>query len=399
MAVSFAMSAPVEVVYTPEIFYQQRLGGISRYFVELAEHLRAAGQQPRIAAGLHRNEYLRFAGSITTGIYLPFGIGPLHKARIWFNHALCQLVARRHPRAVVHQTYYGDSAYLGHRRLVVTVYDLIHERFRDTFPELNNPNDPVVKYQRAACLRADHLIAISHATKDDLIRFFGIDPAKITVIHLASALSVSAPGLAPPLRAGKDGGDEPYLLYVGARSGYKNFAALLEAYGRSSSLRRRFRLVCFGGGPFDTAERKSLAAAGLSDRVTQRSGGDAALIQCYRGAAAFVCPSLYEGFGLPVLEAMSQDCPVLCAWAGSLPEVAGEAAAYFDPASVDSIQTVLEATLADQFVLNSLRTLGRARVPDFRGNVARWKPARFTGAWLTDDWGGDRRSNGFEQRV
>ena len=301
---------------------------------------------------------------MTTGLYLPFGIGPFHGLRVRLNDALCRFAAARHHRAVIHQTYYGDSVYPRTRPLVITVYDLINELYRDRFSRFNIAGDPTRRYQRVNCARADHLIAISEATKADLVRLFGVDPARITVVHLASSLPVLQPlepGRAPPAESG--GSEEKrYLLHVGGRPDYKNFNALLEAFGRSAFLRRRFRLVCFGGGPFDDAERERIAALGVSDRVIHRSGDDAALAACYRDATAFICPSLYEGFGLPVLEAMSQGCPVICAHAGSLPEVAGAAAVYFDPTSVESMQAALDATLDDEARLAALRLLGLERV-------------------------------------
>ncbi len=352
----------VEVIFTPEAFYLQRVGGVSRYLGELARHLQARGQHPRIVAGLHRNELVRTLPSLTTGAYLPFGIGPLHPWRVGFNHAWYGWVAARHPDAVVHQTYYGDTAYIGSRPLVVTIHDLIHELFRHRFPVLNAASDPVNRYLRANCARADHLIAVSESTKSDLVRLLGVDPAKVTVVHHGH--SFCAPAAAGPPSRGT-GGDGEYLIYVGARGEYKNFAALLEAYGRSAALRERFRLVCFGGSPFSDAEQRRFTALGLKGRVTRQSGDDAALGRCYRGATAFVYPSLYEGFGLPLLEAMSQGCPVLCARTSSLPEVAGEAAAYFDPESVESIQVVLETTLADSARLDALRLLGRENARRF----------------------------------
>jgi glycosyltransferase involved in cell wall biosynthesis len=357
----------MEVFYTPEIFSQQRIGGISRYFVELARHLDAAGHKPTLVAGLHRNEHLRLLGRLTMGVYAPFRVGPLHHARVWCNRALCRLALSRHPRAPVHHTYYGDTAYLGSHPLVVTVHDLIHAIFGETFPHLRGESDRTVADQRASCERADHIIAISNTTKNDLVRLFGINPAKITVVHHGNPLLHVAGEIAEPSQvvSPASGGRDAYLLFVGGRADYKNFDALLEAFGRSGSLCRRFRLVCFGGGAWTEGEQRRIATLGLSGRVLLWSGDDAALGRAYRGATAFVLPSLYEGFGLPLLEAMCQDCPVLCARAGSLPEIAGDAAAYFDPESTESIQATLETACADDARLASLRLLGRERLPLF----------------------------------
>ena len=352
------MSAPVEVIYTPEIFSLQSVGGISRYFAQLTRGLQAAGQRPRIVAGLHINEYLRGQPGVT-GLYLRFAFGRTAHRRNLFNRALCRWTLRRHPRDLAHLTYYGDASYLRGRTLVVTVYDMIHELFLERFPDLGYGRDPSVLHKRANCERADHLIAISQSTKDDLVRLYALDPAKVTVVPLSNSLPINDDP-APPAGPG-----DPYLLHVGARTGYKNFGALLEAFGRSTPLQRRFRLVCFGGGEFSDAERAAITALGVEGRVEHWRGGDDALVRCYRGAAAFVCPSLYEGFGLPVLEAMAQGCPVVCGRAGSLPEVAGDDAAYFDPQEVESIRSVLEMTMADDTRLAALRTAGPIRARQF----------------------------------
>jgi glycosyltransferase involved in cell wall biosynthesis len=108
-------------------------------------------------------------------------------------------------------------------------------------------------------------------------------------------------------------------------------------------------------------ENKSIQRLGVVDQVGHVDGDDLALAQYYRNAAVFVFPSLYEGFGLPVLEAMGQNCPVICSDAGSLREIGGDAVAYFDPRDVESMQRVMEQTLGNTERLDDLRRLGSAR--------------------------------------
>ena len=295
------------------------------------------------------------------------GFRRIPDTRVWLNRTLYTFLAMCQPRAVVHQTYYGDNTYLGSRPLVVTVYDLIHHLYRGQFSMRDDACDPAVKYQRVNCARADHIIAISETTKADLVRHYDIDPAKVTVIHLGNSLPARqepAAGNLPPTDRVLLGGDE-YLLYVGQRSGYKNFGALLEAFGRSPLLRQRFKLLCFGGGGFSAAERERIAALGVGERIIQRHGDDRALARCYHDATAFVYPSLYEGFGLPLLEAMGQHCPIFCSTGGSLPEVAGDAAVYFDPENVASLQAALEETLADPARTALLVACGDERIKRF----------------------------------
>ena len=160
------------------------------------------------------------------------------------------------------------------------------------------------------------------------------------------------------------------LLFVGLRGEYKNFDRLVQAVGRSEFLRDNFQIVAFGGGPFSSAERELIDEVHLTQRVRYVAGDDRDLRARYRSARAFIYPSLYEGFGLPVLEAMGCGCPVICARprADRSEEIAGEAAAYFDPTSVTDMQRILENTLSSPERLADLRAKGA-----FRHSLFSWE--------------------------
>jgi len=138
----------------------------------------------------------------------------------------------------------------------------------------------------------------------------------------------------------------PFVLFVGSRGSYKNFELLIDAFSSSARLKKDFGIICFGGGTFTEKEKRLVARAGLkSDRVLQMSGHDSCLKELYSLADVFVYPSLYEGFGMPPLEAMSSGCPVVSSNTSSLPEVVGDAAEMVDPESFESIRHGLEAVL------------------------------------------------------
>lgn len=341
----------LKVLFDAQIFRQQRYGGISRYFCELASRLDALPDvTARIVAPHHRNEYL---AELPPGVVVGWHGGPWKRlgklSRLAGRVLERRTVARVQPD-VIHETYFWGSPLRRTGALkVLTVYDMIHERFADRF----DANDPTPAAKRRAVAEADHVICISHSTRRDLLALLPVDEAKVSVIHLASSLQ-PPPGPVPE-------GGAPYLLYVGDRWTYKNFLPLLQAVGASPAL-REFRIVCFGGGAMTDAEWAAVDAAGIArERVEQRHGDDALLARLYAGAFCLVYPSLYEGFGIPPLEAMQCDCPVVCSNTSSIPEVVGDAAETFDPAEPGALQAALERLVASPARRAELRALGRRR--------------------------------------
>ena len=350
----------MKIAFDHQIFGWQEYGGISRYAFELASALHAGGSdEVAIFCPLYVNRYLDHApaGLLRGGRRVPFfpRSGRVYRA---LNRWLGWPALRRFGPDIVHETYYsGRGARLRGARHVLTVYDMIHERFPENF----SPADPTRREKATAVARADHVICISEQTRKDLIDILGVPREKTSVVHLGFALTAGRrPAEArPPV-------EHPYILFVGSRGGYKNFSQLLLAYASSPALRDQVRLVCFGGGAFRPVELGAIARAGLdASQVIQIAGDDEALANCYRHARAFVYPSRYEGFGIPPLEAMSFDCPVACSNVSSIPEVVGNAAEMFDPDSVDAIASALERIVDDEDRRRSLIALGRERLERF----------------------------------
>lgn len=359
----------MKIAYDPQIFCAQTYGGVSRYFCEIASRLaHTPGNEVSIAAPLHVNAYLQhLPPGIVTGFRGPradrlTSVYPRLFLR-GMGLVLGDLVLRAQFPDIVHETYYFSYPFGPSRaRRVITIHDMIHELFPLDFPLA----DKTTRHKAMAAKRADHVICISESTRRDAIEILGLAPEKISVIHHGFDL----------MRGGGDGHvneetttDEPFLLYVGNRGGYKNFLRLLEAYASSPQLRAEFRLVCFGGGALNMEEHERIAQLGLmSGRVIQLGGSDQLLSQLYTRANAFVYPSLYEGFGIPPLEAMSHDCPVVCGTTGSIPEVVGDGGEYFDPADVDSIREAIERVVGSENHRKTLIEKGRARLGCFSWN-------------------------------
>jgi glycosyltransferase involved in cell wall biosynthesis len=193
-----------------------------------------------------------------------------------------------------------------------------------------------------------------------LIRLYGTDPKKISVVHLGCDVV----SLASETKKGNSG--RPYLLYVGLRSGYKNFNRFVQAYAASAQLRDSFDIVAFGGGNLTTTEQDFLQGLQLrTGEVRQIDGDDAMLAQYYCNASALVYPSSYEGFGLPPLEAMAYRCPVVSSNASVMPEVIGDAAEFFDPLNIDSIACAIQNVVLSPTRVKDLVAKGLERVTQF----------------------------------
>lgn len=344
----------MQIIFDYQIFILQQEGGISRYFLKLcqmlpefADAVKATVVAPYFVSPLLESAR-EFGQAAVIGRKIPSFSGK-HRFLPVINRVASRPVWRTLQPDLIHETYYSGRTVSYDCPRILTVFDMIHERFPGHF---SGPDLQIPQCKAQAISRADHVIAISNSTRADLIELLQVAPEKITVIPLASSLAK------PPSGRDKMNDGRPYLLYVGLRGRVKNFITLLEAYGHSIVLSSDFDLLCAGGGAFSPAERNALREYGLMEKVRQLDADDTLLAALYANAALFVYPSLYEGFGLPLLEAMRCGCPVACSDAGSMPEVAGEAALFFDPHRADEIQSVLESIVLSEYLSDTLRLRG-----------------------------------------
>jgi glycosyltransferase involved in cell wall biosynthesis len=217
---------------------------------------------------------------------------------------------------------------------------MAHERLPQFFrrPFWTTP-DPA-GWKAALCSRADRIVCISEQTRRDLAEHLGVAGDRVRVIH-AGAPDWSGVESRPV--AGLEGA---FFLWVGERHTYKNFDRTLAAWA-STPAAAGTGLLCVGAGPFNATERAAIAAFGAEPRVRWTACPDAELRWAYERAAGLLYTSLCEGFGLPVLEAMSLGCPVVASREAALPEVAGGDAILVDPEDRGSIAAGIERCLAE----------------------------------------------------
>ncbi|HEY4593668.1 MAG TPA: glycosyltransferase family 1 protein [Thermoanaerobaculia bacterium] len=362
----------MQILFDHQILDAQVRGGISRYFHQLVCALEAGHLaevrlppiytdnecfRPLLAErGLERNGFRsRLVQKIRQS-----GLPRKEIERAWrrTKHRQNQKASiqklKEQDFDVFHPTYYDpyflDS--LQGKPFVLTIYDMIHERFPDYF----KPDDRTGEHKAILAREAAGIIAPSSATKEDILKHLDVDPDKITVIHLASSPAGESEEIAVPGR---------YVLHVGERCRYKNFQAFLVAFAGLASTFPDLHLVCASPKGFDRSELDLIQRLGLADRCVSLSVNDAQLTFLYRNAALLILPSLYEGFGLPILEAFACDCPVALSDTSCLPEIAGDAALYFDPSDVTSIEKALRKLLSDHALRQVLIHRGRERLQRF----------------------------------
>lgn len=344
----------LRVEYDSYAFTMQKYGGISRYFISLIEQLNGYRDiSTKINAGYYQNCYLKNSDTPRCGKYVDVFNSVTLRSFTFLNQALSNIQVRRTRPDILHQTYY--SMYRPKSLpVIVTVHDMIHELYYQMFPWY----DKTSAKKSISIKNADGIICISNQTKQDLMNIYQVDEKKIKVIHhginkFQNKCSHTASF------------DFPFLLYVGSRWGYKNFDNFLKAYSLSK-FRNDISLVTFGGGNFTPRELALIRSYGLSTKqVYNLSGDDDLLFDLYTNAVAFVYPSIYEGFGLPPLEAMSLGCPVISSNTSCMPEILEDSAAYFDPLSTESIVCTLDKLLQSETNLIIYRKLGHLQAQKY----------------------------------
>ncbi|MBD2129898.1 glycosyltransferase family 4 protein [Microcoleus sp. ZQ-A2] len=327
----------MRILYDGYTYAMQSAGGINRYFANLIGRL-PEDIIPALTTCQPQNVNYPVHPNLRTFFYKRFGFRP-GCVSYWLEKHYFRSVASLNSFDIVHPTYYSlltrQEINQYQYPVVLTVYDMIHELFASKI----DPKGEQAEKKRKAVLAADAVICISENTKKDLLERYSLPEEKIKVTYLASEIDASLSHGSEPIPS------RSYYLYVGGRYEYKNFDGLLAAFAKAVSVRPDIAL-CVVGSPFNETEEKLIAELGLTGHIEHYGyASDTHLAKLYRCSVAFVYPSLYEGFGIPPLEAMSCGTPVVASNCSSIPEVVGDAGILFDPKSTGDLADIILSLL------------------------------------------------------
>lgn len=345
----------MKVLFDHQLFSYQRIGGASKYFCELLYHM--PKDMWETTTVFSNNQYVHDLKLFDSKHLLPNhyfkGQGRIMNE---LNKPHSIRILKRQEFDVFHQTHFEPYCItpLGNKPMVTTFHDI-------NFSTLS-PNPKIVKQQEISLKRADHIIAVSENTKKDMINLFNIDEKKVSVIYhgieFVDLETIDSEKIF----------NFPYILYVGTRRNHKNWDKFIKSFALVSQKFPEIKLVCTGK-QFTNEEINYLKELNLSDKVFLITATEYEIIKLYRDCLLFIFPSLYEGFGMPLLEAMAYKAPVLCSKASCFPEIASDAAEYFNPDSIDDMYSSMVKVIDDEEYRDLLVKKGSVRVKDFSWDI------------------------------
>ena len=331
----------MKILYNSDIFDLLTHGGISRSFVELVRHFSDDVQADFAVLetdNVHLKDFMNLpsrgaaldnflSGKNIPGKRFLFKLIENFKRGYYKNWDIYPPINRDYSHQklksgdydIFHPTFFFDDflPFLGETPFVMTIHDLI----ADLYPEYNRTAE--VKGRIAMIPHAKHFVAVSNQTKSDMIRLYNIPEDKITVIYHGQDETPYIPSL-------NNKRDYEYILFTGTRHDYKNFMPFAKQCFPILKKHKDLKVICTSG-DFTEEELTFFRENGMEDRFVHFfAKTDQDLYDLYHYAIAFVFPSLYEGFGIPILEAYKANCPVMLTPYSCFPEIAGDAAIYFE---------------------------------------------------------------------
>lgn len=352
----------MRILYDHQCFSNDKIGGISKYFYKLLDHYGTDQDLEVDVAGKFSNNLYasQLNGRMNFRKFFPDKefIGQRRILKI-LNKRQAVNQLKKGEFDIFHPTYYNPYFldHVGNKKLVLTVHDMIYEIFgmKERYSSYS-----MLEAKKELIRRSDKVIAISQSTKRDILKFIQVPSEKIEVIyHGVDKETKKYPEDFMELPTAR------FFLFVGKRDGYKNFSFMLDSI---TPLLRECGagLICVGGGSFSRDELAQIEKLRIKKQVYLfPTLSDDQLNFLYQKAVALIYPSLYEGFGMPLLEAARNGCPVISSLSSSLPEVGGDAVLYFNAGDADGLLKSAEDILYEPALRDDLIKKGLARANEF----------------------------------
>lgn len=347
----------MKIIYDHQIFWYQKYGGISKYFAELMNSAKKNNLFDfDLSTKFSNNKYIENKSFSSAKQFFPevefTGKRTLFSPLNYLNQKNTLKLLNSNKFDLFHPTYFQDY-YLNKTKIpfVLTVHDLTMEKFNKYFSKkvvFRNEKYKLFK-------KSNRLITVSKKTKHDLIEIYDLNKNNIDVVY-HGVLKFKLEKI--------DNLPKKYILFVGGRGLYKNFDFFVKSISKLLIKDKDLHLICVGE-KFSENELKLFNELKISNKLKQISATESELAYLYKNAKLFVFPSLYEGFGLPILEAMQYGCPVALSNASCFPEIAQNSAVYFDPKNKESILESVSKVLYEEKKRNLLIKRGLKREKDF----------------------------------
>ncbi len=345
----------IKIVFDYQIFIRQHFGGISRVFAEVNTRLLQNNVKIDYPVLFSQNYYFR--NIVHTSELASKSRIINYILRIVNKIYFIGYIIRNRDCNIIHATYYSSYFYRfmpKNTKYVLTVHDCTQELCSKN--TLGNKRMCFLK--KKAINRADAIIVPSQNTKNDIISLYQVKEEKIHVIYwgcMKKEINMNNIHVNLPNK---------YVLYVGARNDYKNFTNFVKAIGKVCEKLPDIMVVCVGGA-FSQEEVHYLKRLHLENNFIQVKANDDELNYLYEKALCFVYPSMYEGFGIPILEAFNCGCPVLLSNASCFPEIGGKGAIYFEPQNIDDMGNCIYNCIISEEERKKMSEQGKQRAKEF----------------------------------